>query len=370
MEVARTPDERFANLPGYPFEPHYVEIPSGAASGVATLRVHYVDEGPKDAAETIVCMHGMPSWSFLYRKMVPHFVAAGHRVLCPDLVGFGRSDKPTKTSDYTYEAHVRWMEAWLHAVNLQNITLVCQDWGGLIGLRVLARNEARFARICTANTGLPAGDIPGLIAGPLRRGYEALPVPTEEDLAKNFHRTQPAVSTLLRMILFRRAPPPDESLGFFYWIKWTAESPSFTVRTVFAKNDMMGGNALSDDVVGGYGAPFPDEDKEKYLAGPRQLPSLVPVFQDGGFRGVAQDVEDNKAAWEVLYKWQKPFLCAFSDKDPVFADQGAEFQKRVPAAKKTEHLVIKGGGHYLQEDNPDELAAAVLEFIAGKRQKA
>ena len=154
MRVARTPDERFANLPGFPFDPRYVEIPDGAAG---TLRVHYLDEGPA-SADPVLLMHGEPSWSYLYRKMIPVLIAAGHRCVAPDLVGFGRSDKPTERGDYTYANHVAWVKALLEAIDLEGITLFCQDWGGLIGLRLAAENPERFSRIVAANTGLPTGD--------------------------------------------------------------------------------------------------------------------------------------------------------------------------------------------------------------------
>src|SRR5262245_63303575 len=152
MDALRTPDERFANLPGYPFAPHYVTVGDG-------LRVHYADEGPRDVPP-VLCLHGEPSWSYLYRKMIPPLVAAGHRVVAPDLVGFGRSDKPVRREDYTYQRHVDWMRGVLEKLDLRNVTLVCQDWGGLIGLRLAAEHSARFTRIVAANTFLSTGDVP------------------------------------------------------------------------------------------------------------------------------------------------------------------------------------------------------------------
>jgi haloalkane dehalogenase len=154
MELLRTPDERFDNLPGYPFAPHYLEVESGDGG---SLRVHYVDEGPRDAPPVLL-MHGEPSWSYLYRKMIPILAVAGHRVIAPDLVGFGRSDKPARPEDYTYQRHVDWMRGVIEKLDLQHITLVGQDWGGLIGLRLAAECGDRFDRIVAANTGLPTGD--------------------------------------------------------------------------------------------------------------------------------------------------------------------------------------------------------------------
>jgi len=364
MEVARTPDDRFKNLEGYPWEPHYLEVPSGASSGVKTIRIHYIDEGPRDAAETIVCMHGQPSWSYLYRKMVTLFLAAGHRVICPDLVGFGRSDKPTKRTDYTYAAHTEWMNAWFRGMDLKNVTLVAQDWGGLIGLRVVAANESMFSRVCIGNTSLPEGPLPGCLAGPVKKSYEQLHIPTANEVDVALHeRPNPSLCAAIKMGIFRQPMSPGQCIGFLYYIKWCSDLKEMHPRELFAAGK------LTDAVLDGYAAPFPEEDKERYLAGARQFPSLVPLFQDGGFRGEARDVTDNTKAWKVLEKWEKPFLCWYSDGDPVNETTGGQtpFVQRVPGAKKTKHVTIKGGGHFLQEDRPKECAEAVLELIDGKR---
>jgi haloalkane dehalogenase len=216
METLRTPDDRFAGLPGYPFAPHYVEV-----SG---LRVHHVDEGPRDAAPVLL-LHGEPSWSYLYRKMIPLITAAGHRAVAPDLVGFGRSDKPVRREDYTYQRHVDWMRGVLDALDLRRITLVCQDWGGLIGLRLAAEHPERFARIVAANTFLPTGDRP---AGP----------------------------------------------AFLAWRQYSQETPEFHVGGI-----VRGGcvTELAPEVIAAYDAPFPDD---RYQAGARQFPMLVPVTPD------------------------------------------------------------------------------------------
>jgi len=294
MDVLRTPDERFTTLDGYPFAPHYIEV-----SG---LRVHYVDEGPRDAAPVLL-MHGEPSWSYLYRKMIPILTAAGHRCVAPDLVGFGRSDKPVRREDYTYQHHVDWMRGVLERLDLRAVTLVCQDWGGLIGLRLAAEHADRFARIVVANTFLPTGDMP----------------------AGN---------------------------AFMAWRKFSQETPEFPVGGI-----VQGGCAtpLAPAVVAAYDAPFPDE---RYKAGARQFPTLVPISPDD------PAAPANRKAWEVLRRWQKPFLTAFSDADPVTRGGDTIFQQEVPGAQGQPHTTITGAGHFLQEDKGEDLARVVVDFLA------
>src|SRR5690606_10715088 len=214
MNVVRTPDERFEGLPGWSFAPHYVDVPDGDGG---TLRLHYVDEGPRDAAP-ILCMHGQPTWAYLYRKMIPRFAAAGHRVVAPDLVGFGRSDKPTSQDDYSYARHVAWMNAWMEAIDLRDATLVCQDWGGLIGLRMVAAQPQRFARVVAANTGLPdAKGLPPEVGPMLRSMYDSLPVPDMQGVAAAF--ADPS------------GPPP-----FLFWQKYCAEFPDVRASDVVRIN--------------------------------------------------------------------------------------------------------------------------------------
>jgi haloalkane dehalogenase len=294
LNILRTPDEPFANLPAYPFEPHYVEVDG--------LRVHYVDEGPPDA-DPVLLMHGEPSWSYLYRKMVPVLTKAGHRAVAPDLIGFGRSDKPAERSDYTYQRHVDWMAAFVEAVDLRDITLVCQDWGALIGLRIAAEHEDRFARIVVANGGLPTGD---------GKATEA----------------------------------------FMRWQKFSQEAPEFHIGRI-----INGGcvSDLSEDVIAAYDAPFPDDS---YKAGARQFPTLVPTSPDD------PAAPANRAAWEVLRRWEKPLLTAFSDSDAVTKGGERVFHREVPGAQGQPHTTIAGGGHFLQEDKGEELAHVVNDFIA------
>ena len=247
MELLRTPDDRFKNLPDFPYAPHYVEVDG--------IRIHYIDEGPKDA-EVILLMHGEPSWSFLYRHMIPNLLNAGFRTVAPDLVGFGRSDKPTKQADHTYAKHVEWMNKWLKLVDLERITLFCQDWGSLIGLRVAIENPDRFSRIVLSNGGLPTG---------------------EQKLSE----------------------------AFMKWREFSRTAPKFNITQI-----IQGGTVtkLSKDVLRGYDAPFPDDS---FKAGARIMPSLVPITKDD------PEHEANKKAFEQFLHWKKPFLTAFSDSDPV-----------------------------------------------------
>lgn len=302
MEALRTPDERFAGLPGFPFEPRYLEIPSGDGG---SLRLGYVDEGPKDA-DPVLLLHGEPSWSYLYRKMIPILVEAGHRAVAPDLIGFGRSDKPALREEYTYQRYVDWTWAWLDSLGLRDITLVGHDWGGLIGLRLAAEHEDRFARIVAANTFLPTGD-----------------------------------------------RPPGEA--FLRWQRYSQETPDFHVGGIIKGACVT---ELPSEVIAAYDAPFPDDS---YKAGARQFPALVPTSPDDPAAG------PNRKAWEVLRRWEKPFLTAFSDSDPVTRGGDRAFQSMVPGAKGQPHTTIEGAGHFLQEDKGEELARVIVDFIAGSK---
>jgi haloalkane dehalogenase len=303
MKALRTPDDRFANLPGWNLEPRYTDVTAGDGSG-DTLRVAHYEAGPADARETFLLMHGEPSWSYLYRHMVPGLVAAGHRVVMPDLIGFGRSDKPLALDDYTYERHVAWMLEWFDANNFDGLTFFGQDWGGLVGLRLMTARPDRFHRVAVSNTGLP-------LAG--------------------------------------REP----SEAFRAWQKFSREIPEFTVGKL-----VSGGCAtkpLPADVIAAYDAPFPDES---YKAGARIFPSLYPDGDDHP-SNIA-----NKAAWDVLESWTKPFLTCFSDGDPVTAGGQRAFERAVPGAAGQNHVIVSGGGHFVQEDKGPELAAILVDFVA------
>lgn len=305
MKALRTPDDRFADLDGYPFEPHYVDIddqdPVDGETG--TLRVHYLDEGPADGP-VVLCMHGEPSWSYLYRKMIPPLVAAGLRVIAPDLVGFGKSDKPSEKADYTYERHVAWMQqAIIDHLDLADATFFGQDWGGLVGLRLVAENPERFARVVIGNTGLPTGE-----------------------------------------------HPPGEA--FMAWQKFSQESPVFPIGQI-----LQGASTteLTDAEVAAYDAPFPDET---FKEGARIFPSLVPTSPDD------PAVPANLAAWEVFAAWDKPFITCFSDSDPVTAGGDAIFQARVPGAKGRSHTTVANANHFFQEDAAPVLAQIIIDAVA------
>ncbi len=291
MEILRTPDERFRDLPGYPFEPHYVDV--------GGLRMHYVDEG---AGRPVLLLHGEPSWSYLYRKMIPVLTGAGLRAIAPDLVGFGRSDKPAAREAYTYQRHMDWLTAFVTALDLRDITVVCQDWGGLLGLRLAAEQPERFARIVAANTFLPTGD----------------------------HK------------------PAD---AFFAWQQFSQSVPVMPIGDIVSRGCTT---KLAPEVVAAYDAPFPEE---RYKAGARQFPLLVPTRPDDPASA------PNRAAWEVLKRWDKPVLTAFSDQDPITRGGDRLLQKLIPGAVGRVHPTIAGGGHFLQEDCGEALARVVIDFM-------
>ena len=293
MEILRTPDDRFADLADYPYDPNYLMC--------GELRIHYVDQGNSDD-ETVLMLHGEPSWSYLYRKMIPIIANAGHRVIVPDLVGFGKSDKLANQEDYTYQRHVDWMADLVLKLDLKNITLFCQDWGGLIGLRIAAEHEDRFKRILAANTFLPTGD------------YRS----------------------------------PD---AFIEWQQFSQKTPVFKVGEIITSACV---SDLSDDIRKAYDAPFPGEE---YKAGARRFPMLVPIKPDDPASN------PNRKAWEVLKKWDKPFLTAFSDSDPITRGGDAYFHKLIPGTKGQAHTTIIGAGHFLQEDKGEELAELTVDFI-------
>jgi haloalkane dehalogenase len=300
MQTLRTPDERYADLPEFPYPPRYSEVDDGDGG---SLRVAWVQDGPADA-DPVLMLHGEPSWSFLYRHMIPVLVAAGHRVVCPDLVGFGRSDKPTRIEDHTYARHVEWMRALVFDVlDLNRVTLVGQDWGGLIGLRLAAENPDRFARLVVANTGLPTGDIP-----------------------------MPEIWWQFRKAI-QAAPSID--VGRFV--------QSGCVRP------------MGDDVRAAYDAPFPDDS---FSAAPRAMPGLVPTSPDD------PAAPGNRAAWAALRESATPMLVAFSDSDPITGGMAPIFQREMQGARGYQHPVIQNAGHFLQEDAGQELASRIVAFLA------
>jgi len=293
MKLLQTPEERFKDLPDFPFEPHFIEVDG--------ITMHYIDEGTNQE-EVILLMHGEPSWSFLYRHMIPILVKGGYRVLAPDLVGFGRSDKPTEQGDHTYKKHVEWMTKWLKLLDISNITLFCQDWGSLIGLRVAIENQERFKRIVLSNGGLPTG---------------------EERMTEAFSN----------------------------WREFSRTATKFYVGRI-----VQGATTtkLPRDVLKAYEAPFPDDS---FKAGARIMPSLVPISKDD------PEHENNKKAIEQFGKWEKPFLTAFADGDPITRGGDKFWQEYVPGAQNQKHTTIKDAGHFVQEDKGPELANIIVEFI-------
>ena len=298
MDVLRTPDSRFDNLEGDPFQPHYLDL---ATTGLPPVRMHYVDVGPRDGAP-VVLLHGEPTWSYLYRSMIGPLADAGHRVLAPDLIGFGRSDKPTRTGDYTYRRHVDWVASWLTALDLREVTAVLQDWGSLIGLRVAAENSDRFAKLFIANGFLPTAD-----------------------------RPTPAAFRIWR--------------AFAKYTPWLNAGRLVDFGTV---------KKLSAAVRAGYDAPFPDK---RYQAGARIFPQLVPTSQ------ADPAVPANRAAWEVLGHWEKPVLCVFGARDPILGKADTALIRHIPGAAGQPHARINAS-HFIQEDAGGELARRLLDWEA------
>ena len=300
MKLLRTPDDRFAGLPGYGFPPRYVDVDG--------LRVHYVDEG-RPGNETVLLLHGEPTWSYMFRDMIPPLVEAGYRVVAPDLPGFGRSDKPADRSDYTYERHVGWMRRFLEALDLRHVNLFCHDWGGLIGLRLVAEDDGRFARVSACNTFLPTGET---------------------------------------------AP----SQAFLGWQRRSQEMPVFDVGR------LVNGVCVVErppGVIAAYDAPFPDEG---YRAGARVFPVLVPTTPDDPASAA------NREAWKTLRRWRKPFQTIFSDHDAVTRGSEAFLQSEIPGAEGQPHRFIDGAGHHLPEEKGREVAEALILFLGAKGGRA
>ena len=298
MKFLRTPDARFEKLPGYSFRPNYLSVDDTEGG---ELRLHYVDEGDKHAP-IVLMLHGEPSWSYLYRKMIPLVVDAGYRTIVPDLIGFGRSDKPSQRADYTYQRHVDWIRECITQLHMRDMTLVCQDWGGLIGLRLVGEHPDLFARVVAANTMLPTGD-----------------------------------------------QHPGEA--FLKWQSYSQNTPQLAVGGIIQRSTTTD---LPAEVVAAYDAPFPDES---FKEGARQFPMLVPISPKDPAASA------NRKAWETLRTYRKPFLTAFSDKDPITAGGDAVLQKLIPGAKTQAHSTIKNAGHFLQEDRGEELAQVVVRFM-------
>jgi len=290
MAILRTPEDRFQSLPGFPFAPHYVEVND--------VRIHYVDEG---AGEPVLMLHGEPSWCYLYRKMIPP-IARRYRAIAMDFAGFGRSDKFTDIGDYSYQMHVDTLASFVDQLDLRNLTLVMQDWGGLIGLRFAADHPDRVARMVAMNTFLPTGD-----------------------------------------------QPPGEA--FLNWQRFATTAPELPIGQIIQRGTVTD---LPPEVVAAYDAPFPDE---RYKAGARAWPALVPTRPD------QPGAAENRRAWQVLERWTKPVLVAFSDSDPVTRGADRLLRERIPGTQGEAPITIAGAGHFLQEDKGEEIAAHILEFL-------
>lgn len=294
MTVLRTPDERFSNLPDYTFAPCYIEH---ELADIGTVRQHYVDEGPP-GGPVILLLHGEPSWSYLYRHMIPVLASAGARVIAPDLIGFGKSDKPVDRAVFSYAGHAAWLMRFLDALDLKDIGLFCQDWGGLLGLRLVGQQPHRFRFVVASNTGLPIGITP--------------------------------------------------SPAFLAWRTFAQASGEFPSGAILQQASVR---QLSADEVAAYDAPFPDE---RYKAAARAFPLLVPIDPED------QAANDNREAWKGLERFDRPFLTLFGDSDPVTGGGEQIFIDRVPGALGQLHAILPQTGHFCQEDQPRALAEAIL----------
>jgi haloalkane dehalogenase len=300
MEILRTPDERFEKLEGYDFAPHYMDVKGEADPPV---RMHYVDEGPRDAAPVLL-LHGNPAWSYLYRNIVRALVARGHRVVAPDLVGFGRSDKPAARADYTQDRHIAWLAEWFLRMDLRRATLFCQDWGGLLGLHLVADHPERFAAVVAANTGLPEGT-----------------------------GTTP---------------------GLDRWLAFSQSVPALPIADLVHGGTIRG---LRDAERRAYEAPFPDA---RHQMAALQFPLLIPLQPDN------PGVPRNKAAWKKLERFEKPFLTLFGDRDPISKGAEVGLQARIPGAKGQPHRIVEAH-HFIQEDQPELIAATLDAFARAAR---
>ena len=299
MEVLRTPEERFNDLDGYEFSSHFADLNS--FDGTA-LRLHYLDEGPREAAPVLL-MHGNPSWSYLYRNMIGPLVAGGHRVVVPDLIGFGRSDKPATADDYSIASHLDWLAQWVMQLDLKDITLFGQDWGGMLGTLLVVDHPERFARVIMSNTGLPAGE--------------------------------------------------GASQAIEQWLDFSQNTPVLPISDL-VNGGYVGG--ISDAARTAYEAPFPEEH---HKVSARKFPLLIPVQPDN------EGVPLAKAAWAKLATYERPFLTAYGDSDPISRGGEVAYKERIPGAAGLEHLIISGAGHFIQEDKPAELVNIIESLIAG-----
>ncbi len=352
MKILRTPDSCFEGLKDYPFTPNYTTIQTQEGDA---LRVHHLDEGPADGP-LVLCMHGQPVWSYLYRHVIPYLTQAGMRVIAPDLIGYGKSDKPAAREDYSYERQVEWMGQWLETNDFKGITFFGQDWGGLVGLRLVVNHGDRFDRVVISNTGLPYNpDAPA-------------------DLIKDiedFRANQPTPSLMAMSRALRKMDSDGHpARKFAYWQKWCWETEDLPIGLAMSMsiqpppipvqifkvflNTLGLTSPLATPLAKAYEAPFPDPS---YKMGPRAMPSQVPTLP------TSASLEEQRKAWEFFKTFNKPFLCAFADNDPVTRGGEAEFREKVPGAEGLPHTTIKGGGHFVQENAPDQVAKVIIDLI-------
>ena len=353
MEILRTPDKFFTNLKDYPYEPCYTTIKTHDNTD---LRIHHIDEGPEDGP-LLLCLHGQPVWSYLYRKMIPLLNQEGIRVIAPDLPGYGKSDKPAAREDYSYQRQVDWLGQWLEANDLKDLNFFGQDWGGLIGLRVIADHPERFERVIISNTGLPyRPDVPKEIVQKVKDFRDNAKTPTLPEMAKKLRTTD-----------------KDEGISFAYWQKYCWETEDIPIGfmmssmlerkrsnlitmldLLFINLGLKNISPFQTELGRAYAAPFPDKS---YKMGPRAMPSQVPTMPDD------PSLEAQKKAWEFYESFEKPFLCAFSDNDPVTRGADRQFLKVVPGAQGQPHTSVERGGHFIQEEKPEEISSIISSFI-------
>ena len=352
MKILRTPDSRFENLEGYPFKPRYTNIKTSAG---IELRVHHLDEGPVDGP-IVLCMHGQPVWSYLYRKMIPFLTEAGLRVIAPDLVGYGKSDKPSVREDYSYESQVEWMGAWLEANDFSEITFFGQDWGGLIGLRLIVNHNARFDRVVIANTGLPYNpNVPANIVRQVQDFRDTAPTPSLMAMQKAISGMGKREHAAIKFAYWQKFCWENENLPIGFMMSMMMEQrSSFTRALKFLSHSLGAYSPFPTALSKAYDAPFPDAS---YKMGPRAMPSQVPTLP------TSTSLEQQRIAWEFFETFKKPFLCAFSDNDPVTAGLQEEFLNRVPGTKGLPHKTIKGGGHFVQEIAPGQASQAIISLV-------
>ena len=350
MKVLRTPDNRFNDLCGFPFNPNYTEVDDFEGGAI---RMHYIDEGPSNG-ELIICVHGQPTWSYSFRKMISPLTSAGCRVIVPDLVGFGRSDKPSKRSDYSVSRHVNWFKQFINNLSLKNITILCHDWGGPISLRVVAENPEKFSRVIATNTGFPdSRGVPLEKSALLRKLLADTPALSFLDMIKTALKNEnPKKPRTMTEQTQDAASGRDPRPPFMYWIRHCDAFPDFDPGDIISHWV----NKCSAEEKRAYSAPFPSEE---FMQGAREFPSLIPLFPDD------PALRDNRAAWEKLRTFKKPFLTAYSDSESLAP--AIQFQQEIPGAQDQKHVVIKGAKHFPQDDAGHELAQVVLDFIRANK---